>query len=123
MKRIRTVLVLVIASLAFGGVASPANAAVGDLVIKNQTGASFVVCQNWGTTSCRSDSPRCRLYAGENSKTKCGWQDADGIYVPTNDILFVYPERQYVLTSYGAGAWYKRSGCSGCTSAYEVYPA
>jgi hypothetical protein len=49
----------------------------------NSTGTLYACRDFVSDTQCGSTSPRCNLSPGQNTKTKCGWADADGYILPS----------------------------------------
>ncbi len=80
----------------------------------------MTVCKDWGKVKCASSSPTCWLKPGQDSKTKCGWTDADGYKLtagwwgcevrklPTN----YFPAGSCLIT-YTGPAWVKVGGADG----------
>lgn len=108
----RLALAISAGALLTGGVATQANAAASDAVLKNASGSdrTISICKDWsGTKSdpdCKSGSARGTLAPGQNSKSKYGWKDTDGYYVPSG-----------CRDNYGnrGGKWVKLSGFYGQT--------
>jgi hypothetical protein len=113
-KGLRALLVSVLVGLAAAlALVTPAHAAAGDGVIKNNTSSdgNMTICKDWGVSSCSSSSPRGTLAPGQNSKSKYGWADTDGYWIPSG-----------WSDNYGRRGplWVKVAGCFGCTKGYTL---
>lgn len=69
-----------------------------DLVIHNVGTSSISICRVWALPSSQVVSSRCPstiglLNPGQDSKTKYGWNDTDGVFVPRRTFMRVegYP--------------------------------
>jgi hypothetical protein len=91
-----------------------------DLVIGNATrsNASFLVCQNWGSTGCAANSSRKYLAPGKNTKTAFGWADADGVFIGPHCSLTT---GRAALSGGTSGKWVKLAGAFGLTVIYNYY--
>jgi len=64
-----------------------AQAVSHNLVIYSPSGARLMnTCHSWSFSDGRTDSSSCPsatcvIYAGQNTRTKCGWSDTDGVYI------------------------------------------
>lgn len=100
----------------FGTSAPDASANSG--VIRSNSGSDqrLLACKDWGASGiCGKTSPTGLLSPGENTKTKFGWSDSDGVYVATGCVL---RNTSGTIVAYG-GHWFKVSGFFGATFTYR----
>ena len=124
MKKFPILLAAVCAILLSALTAQPASAATDDLIITNASGARLLnTCHSWAFNDGRKKSSNCPsstcvLYGGQNTKSKCGWSDADGAYVPRHFRLMeskVGADRLIIACQKYSGAWFKLTPTIGIT--------
>ena len=98
--------------------------AANDAVIKSNSasGRTMTICHNWTTTGSHCASGVGSLSPGQNSKTKYGWKDTDGILnVPNGWCLYNLSNN---IVKYGSSSDsandFKVSGFYGATFTYRL---
>lgn len=107
----------------FALTAAPAQAALNDAVIKNQSYSYYTitVCKDAASdTSCVSGHYGF-LSPGQNTKSKYGWTDADGMWCPAGWWCQVFSSTFRGSGSGWGSRFLKISGCNGCTAPVYVY--
>ena len=118
-------LALAVAGLAALAPATPASAALNDLVVKNDGARSFGICRSAASdTTC--SGPTGTLASGENSKSKYGWSDTDMIQLAGGCTLHKHTylgAGQHGWQLYAVATttrWVKVPGWNGATQSFKV---
>jgi hypothetical protein len=119
--RIALVFAVILGFFAF--TAAPAQAALNDANIKNQSYSLtyLSVCKD-AISDTQCGSTRGTLNPGQTTHGKYGWTDADGIFCGQGWYCQVFSN---TITGSGSGSstkFVKISGCSGCTVPVYLYP-
>lgn len=132
MTKIKRIIVGLVSALALVGLLNvfPATnyraeaVARDDLIITNKSGERLMnTCKDWSfndgrTKSSTCPSPTCVIYGGQNTQSKCGWSDTDGVYVTKGFRLMesiTGADRLILSCAKSAGYWGKVTPTIGIT--------